>query len=77
MAKVLPKKEARGRKAAESAEKEFGQDFEPVKVPIDIEREINTKRSIFYLRKKTQEYKRKKEKKGSVTEEDMYKKVIV
>ena len=85
MSIVLPKKEARGRKAAESAEKAFGQaakEFKPIEeAPIDIQREFNTKLSILKLREKTKEYKtgkkKKKEKKGSVTEEDMYTKVIV
>tara|TARA_E500000305_G_C3863454_1_gene161716 strand:- start:289 stop:558 length:270 start_codon:yes stop_codon:yes gene_type:complete len=70
MAKVLPKKEARGRKAAESAEKAF-QEFKPIeKAPIDIQREFKTKLSIIKLRNKTKEYKKKKEKKGFVYENE-------
>ncbi len=55
MAIPPPKKEARGRKAAESTEKMFGQEFKPMKFPVDMQRELNTKRSILNLRKKTQE----------------------
>ena len=46
---------------------------------LDDMRILRTKESILNLRKKTLEYKtkKKKEKKGSVTEEDMYTKVIV
>lgn len=50
-------KEVRGRKAAESAEKSTA----------DMQREFETKRSIFNIRKKTQEYK---EKKGGFVYED-------
>ena len=46
MAIPPPKKEARGRKAAESTEKMFGQEFKPMKFPVDMQRELNTKRSI-------------------------------
>ncbi len=70
MAIPPPKKEARGRKAAESTEKMFGQEFKPMKFPVDMQRELNTKRSILNLRKKTQEYKKKKEKKGFVYEDE-------
>ena len=81
-------KEARGRKAQESAEKKFEQ-AEPafseqeIKDMQDDLRRFKTKESILNFRKKTLEYKtgkkkkKKKEKKGSVTEEDMYTKVIV
>ena len=46
---------------------------------LDDLRRLKTKESILNLRKKTLEYKtgKKKKKKSSVTEEDMYTKVIV
>ena len=50
MARVSPEKQTRGRRAAESAEKPS----------VDMQRELETKRSIFNLRKKTQEYKERK-----------------
>ena len=87
-----PKKEVRGRRAAESLEKKFeSKNFEPafseqetkdmrddMRMRDDL-RELDTKRSILNLRKKTLEYKagKKKKKQGVVTEEDMFTKVIV
>jgi len=80
-----PEKEARGRKAAESAEKKFEPAFsEQEKKDMrdqmsDDMRKLDTKRSILNLRKKTLEYKagKKKKKQGVVNEEDMFTKVIV
>jgi len=83
MAIPSSEKEARGRRAAESAEKKFEPAFseQETKDMLDDLRRLKTKESILNLRKKTLEYKtgkkKKKEKKGSVTEEDMYTKVIV
>tara|TARA_R100000030_G_C3226440_1_gene117207 strand:+ start:637 stop:870 length:234 start_codon:yes stop_codon:yes gene_type:complete len=57
MARVLPEKQTRGRRAAESAEKPSA----------DMQREFETKRSLFNIRKKTQEYK---EEKGGFVYED-------
>ena len=69
MAIPSPKKEARGRKAAESLEKTF-QKSEPAFSEQETKdmrddmrddmRKLNTKRSILNLRKKTKEYKEKK-----------------
>ena len=83
-----PKKEARGREAAESLEKTFQksgpafseQETKDMRDDMrDDMRKLNTKRSILNLRKKTLEYKagKKKKKQGVVTEEDMFTKVIV
>ena len=58
MARVSPEKQTRGRRAAESVEKPS----------VDMQRELKTKRSIFNLRKKTQEYKERK--KGFVYEDE-------
>jgi len=81
MAIPSSEKEARGRRAAESAEKKFEPAFseQETKDMLDDLRRLKTKESILNLRKKTLEYKtgKKKKKKGSVTEEDMYTKVIV
>ena len=86
MAIPSPEKEARGRKAAESLEKQFKPTkFEPAfsekekKEMLDDLRKLDTKRSILNLRKKTLEYKagKKKKKQGVVNEEDMFTKVIV
>jgi|TARA_R100001463_G_scaffold106954_1_gene161552 hypothetical protein len=81
MAIPSSEKEARGRRAAESAEKKFEPAFseQETKDMLDDLRRLKTKESILNLRKKTLEYKtgKKKKKKSSVTEEDMYTKVIV